>query len=75
MLGYILGLVTVSRGLGYLGFRVISRLGLARFAYGLVGFWVFQGLGVGLGLGLRVWRLGYILGLVSLVWGLGFLGV
>ena len=46
MLGYILGLVAVSRGLGYLGFRVISRLGLARFAYGLVGFWVFQGLGV-----------------------------
>ena len=46
MLGYILGLVTVSRGLGYLGFRVISRLGLATFAYGLVGFWVFLGLDV-----------------------------
>ena len=41
-LGYILGLVTVVKGLGFLGFRVISRLGLARFSYGWVGFRVFQ---------------------------------
>ena len=46
MLVYILGLVGVSRGLYYLGFRVISRLRLARFAYGFVGFRVFQGLDV-----------------------------
>ena len=41
-LGYILGLVTVVLGLGFLGFRVVSRLGLARFFFGLVGFRVFQ---------------------------------
>ena len=46
MLVYILGLVAASRGLGYLGFRVISRLLLGRFAYGFVGFRVFQGLDV-----------------------------
>ena len=46
MLVYILGLVAALRGLGYLGFRVFSRLRLARFSYGLVGFRVFQGLDV-----------------------------
>ena len=29
-LGYILGLVTVVWGLGFLGFRVVSRFGLGR---------------------------------------------
>ena len=32
-LGYMLGLVTVAYGLGFLGFRVVSRLGLARFSF------------------------------------------
>ena len=42
MLVYILGLVAASRSLGYLGFRVISRLRLARFAYGFVGLGFFR---------------------------------
>ena len=46
MLVYIFGLVAASRGLGYLGFRIISCLRLARFAYGFVGFRDFQGLDV-----------------------------
>ena len=37
-----LGLVTVVLGLGFLGFRVVLRLGLARFSYGWVGFRGFQ---------------------------------
>ena len=41
-LGYMLGLVTVVYGLGFLGFRVVSHFGLARFSYGWVGSGVFQ---------------------------------
>ena len=41
-LGYILGLVTGFQGLGFFKFRVFSRLGLGRFAYGFVGLMVFQ---------------------------------
>ena len=107
-----LGLVTVAQGLGFLGFRVVSRFGLARSSYGWVGFRVFQllevfcGQGISQGqlrlcrvqvfeglelfctqgfqcflqflrfqgfLGLRVFlRLGYCLGLVTVVQGLGF---
>ena len=37
-----LGLVTVFEGLGFFKFRVVSRLGLARFAYGFVGLMVFH---------------------------------
>ena len=41
-LGYILGLVMVFYGLGFFKFKVFSRLGLARFAYGFVGLMIFQ---------------------------------
>ena len=51
-LGYILGLVTVVQGLGFLGFRILLRLGLARFSYGWVGFRVFQRLEVFSGQGI-----------------------
>ena len=46
LLGYILGLVTVFWGWGFLVFRFFLRLGLARFAYGWVGSRVFQRLEV-----------------------------
>ena len=51
-LGYILGLVTVVYGLGFLVFRVVTRLGLARFAYGFLGLMVFQFLEVFSGKGI-----------------------
>ena len=51
-LGYMLGLVTVVQRLGFLGFRVVSRLGLARFFYGWVRFRVFQLLEVFCGQGI-----------------------
>ena len=41
-----LGLVTVVWGLGFFGFRILLRLGLARFALGWVGFSIFQRLEV-----------------------------
>ena len=41
-----LGLVTVVWGLGFLGFRILLRLVLARFALGWVGFSIFQRLEV-----------------------------
>ena len=41
-----LGLVTDVECVGFLGFRFLLRLGLAWFAYGLVGFRVFQRLEV-----------------------------
>ena len=112
LLGYILGLVTVVQGCFFLGFRVLLRLGLARFAYGWVGFRVFQRLEVFSGQGIHqgqlrlcrvevfrvqssfaprvnqvclrlgrvqgfsafrcLFRLGYILGLVTVFQGLGF---
>ena len=53
LLGYILGLVTVVQGCFVLGFRVLLRLGLARFAYGWVGFRVFQRLEVFSGQGIH----------------------
>ena len=37
-----LGLVTVLYGLVFLGFSVLLRPGLARFAYGYLGFRVFR---------------------------------
>ena len=52
-LGYILGLVTVVQGCFFLGFRVHLRLGLASFAYGWVGFRVFQRLEVFSGQGIH----------------------
>ena len=51
-LGYILGLVTVFQGLGFFKFRVLSRLGFGRFAYGFVGLMVFQCLEVFSGQGI-----------------------
>ena len=48
-LGYMLGLVTVMLGLGFLGLRVLSRLGFSRFSRfscGMVGFRDFQRLQV-----------------------------
>ena len=51
-LGQILGLVTFVQGLGFLGFRVVLRLGLASFAYGWVGFRFIQRLEVFCGQGI-----------------------
>ena len=51
-LGYILGLVKVFKGLRFIGFRVVSRLGLFRVVYGWVGYRVFQGLEVFCGQGI-----------------------
>ena len=51
-LGYMLGLVTVFQGLGFFKFRVFSRLGLGRFAYGFAGLMVFQCLEVFSGQGI-----------------------
>ena len=41
-----LGLVTVVLGFGFLGLRVLSRLGFSRFSCGMVGFRDFQRLQV-----------------------------
>ena len=46
-------------GLRFFKFRVVSRPGFARFAYGFVGLMVFQFRGF--------FRLGYILGLVTVL--------
>ena len=90
-LGYILGLVTVVQGLGFLGFRVVSRLWLARFAYGLVGFWVFPRLEVFSGQGISWGQFRFLmvyvsqgfewfraqgcLGSFTVGWGIGFFRV
>ena len=51
-LGYILRLVTVFQGVGFFKFRVFSRLGFGRFAYGFAGLMVFQCLEVFSGQGI-----------------------